>query len=265
MYKRTRTVLIAAVLALAAASLGAQDLATILAKNRDNPRPPASRAEMKLILVNKAGQARERVIEAWASDKAGVTSQLLSFEAPADVKGTRFLTITYDDPAKADEQYLYSPSLRKVRQIGTSGGDSKTGAFLGSDFTFADLGSLEDKDYPATLLGKESVGGTEYFKVEFKAANATVVKNYGYAKVVRWINASNYTTWQSEYYDATNKLVKRSTIEGQKLVGGFWQFDRIVMNNLESGGKSIWEFNKNEILPKVDDKYFTLRYLERGR
>lgn len=245
--------------------LGAQDLGTILSKNRDNPRPPASKADMKLIIVNKAGQARERVIEAWSTDDATMTRQLLEFQAPADVKGTRFLTISYDDPSKSDEQYFYSPALRKVRQIGSSGGDSKTGAFLGSDFTFADLGSLEDKDYPAKLLGKEEVGGTEYFKIEFTASSPAVIKNYGYSKVVRWINASNFTSWQSEYYDAAGKAVKRSVIEGQKQVDGFWQFDRIIMNNLESGGKSIWEFTKSTNLKTIDEKYFGQRYLERGR
>lgn len=249
----------------ASITLGAQDLATILAKNKDNPRPAASRADMKLIIVNKAGQARERQIEAWSTSDDKVTKQLLEFNAPADVKGTRFLTITYEDPGKSDEQFFYSPALRKVRQIGTSGGDSKTGAFLGSDFTFADLGSLEDKDYPSKLLGKEAVNGGEYFKIEYVAANSIVVKNYGYVKVIRWINAATYTTWQNEYYDGSGKLVKRSTIEGQRLVDGYWLFDRIVMNNLESGGKSVWEFTKNDILKSVDDKYFTQRYLERGR
>lgn len=253
-------------LALAPNALGAQDLSEILGKNKDNPRPPASKAEMRLVIKNKSGQARERKIVAWSSVASDVTRQMLVFESPSDVKGTRFLTVAYDDPSKADEQAIYIPSFRKVRQIGTSGGDSKTGAFLGSDFSYADLGTLEEKDYRATLTGKETVNGVDYWKVTYAAVSPEAVKNYGYGKVVKLINASNYTTWQTECHDASGKLVKRSVIEGQRLVDGkYWQFDRIVMNNLETGGSSVWEFVKSENLTSVDPGYFTLKFLEKGR
>ncbi len=262
-----RTLQTLAILLLAGTALNAQTVDQILDKTEGQARPPASRADMKLIITNKAGQSRVREIEAWSATAAnGDNKQILLFKAPADVKDTRFLTVSYDDPAKKDEQYIYIPALRKVRTIGTSGGEeSKTGSFLGTDFTFADLGTLERADFNVALEGTDKIEGADHYRILYTAKSPEVIKTYGYSKVVRWINSNNSTTRRSEFWDASGKLVKRSEILGQKQVEGFWQFDKIVMNNLETGGTSTWEFTKNTILPSVDEKYFTLRYLERGR
>jgi len=261
-----RTVFITLLLA-AAMTAGAQDFESLLVKNETMPRPPATEGDMKMVIVNKAGQARTREIKAYTKTETdGTDKQMLIFSAPADVKDTRFLTIDYEASGKDDEQYIYLPALRKVRAIGTSGGDSKTGAFLGSDFSFADLGSLDRADFNATAIGEEKLDGMKYIKVEYLAKGPATVKKYGYGKVVKWINAENATSKKTEYYDASLKLVKRLTVNGQRLVDGkYWQFQSMEMANLESGGKTIWEFVKSVNLPSIDDKYFTLRYLERGR
>ncbi|MCX7655114.1 MAG: outer membrane lipoprotein-sorting protein [Treponemataceae bacterium] len=239
----------------------------LLERNENQARPAATEGDMKMIIVNKAGQERVREIKAYSKTEAdGTTKQSLIFLSPADVRDTRFLTIDYKDPAKDDEQYIYIPALRKVRTIGTSGGESKTGAFLGSDFTFADIGALDRKDFSVKFLGPDSIGGRQYAKVEYSAKGPQVVKNYGYSKIVRWIDRENATTKQSEYYDASGKLVKRLVIQNQRLVDGkYWQFDAMEMQNLETGGKTVWQFVKTTILPSIEDKYFTVRFIERGR
>lgn len=247
----------------------AQDvnLETLLSRNENQPRPTATEGDMKMIILNKAGQERIREIKAYSKTEADdTTKQTLIFLSPADVRDTRFLTIDYKDPAKDDEQYIYIPALRKVRTIGTSGGDSKTGAFLGSDFTFADIGTLERKDFTVKLLGTEAMGGRQYAKVEYTARTPQVIKNYGYSKILRWIDLEHATTKQSEYYDPSGKLSKRLVIQGQRLVDGkYWQFDAMEMQNLGTGGKTIWRFEKTNILSGIDDKYFTVRFVERGR
>jgi len=243
------------------------NLDALLERNENQIRPTATEGDMKMIIVNKAGQERVREIKAYSKTEADdTTKQSLIFLSPADVRDTRFLTIDYKDPAKDDEQYIYIPALRKVRTIGTSGGESKTGAFLGSDFTFADIGALDRKDFSVKLLGSDTMDGIKYAKVEYTAKSPQVIKNYGYSKIVRWINLENATTKQSEYYDASGKLVKRLVIQNQRLVDGkYWQFDTMEMQNLETGGKTIWQFVKTTILPTIDDKYFTVRFIERGR
>lgn len=262
-----RTLMAAAFAAALAAVLPAQDLESLLKRNESQPRPPATEGEMKMVITNKAGQSRVREIKAYTKTEAdGTDRQLLVFLAPADVRDTRFLTVDYEAGGKEDEQYIYIPALRKVRSIGTSGGDSKTGAFLGSDFSFADIGTLDRADFAVRALGEDTIEGRRYLKVEYASKGPATLKKYGYGKVVRWIDAENATSRQSEYYDAGGKLVKRLVVRGQRLVDGkYWQFESMEMSNLETGGKTEWVFVKSVNLPTIDDGYFTLRFLERGR
>lgn len=262
-----RTLMAAAFAAALAAVLPAQDLESLLKRNESQPRPPATEGEMKMVITNKAGQSRVREIKAYTKTEAdGTDRQLLVFLAPADVRDTRFLTVDYEAGGKEDEQYIYIPALRKVRSIGTSGGDSKTGAFLGSDFSFADIGTLDRADFAVRALGEDAIEGRKYLKVEYASKGPATLKKYGYGKVVRWIDAENATSRQSEYYDAGGKLVKRLVVRGQRLVDGkYWQFESMEMSNLETGGKTEWVFVKSVNLPSIDDGYFTLRFLERGR
>ncbi|HOX47682.1 MAG TPA: outer membrane lipoprotein-sorting protein [Spirochaetales bacterium] len=262
-----RTLMAAAFAAALAAVLPAQDLESLLRRNETQPRPPATEGEMKMVITNKAGQSRVREIKAYTKTEAdGTDRQLLVFLAPADVRDTRFLTVDYEAGGKEDEQYIYIPALRKVRSIGTSGGDSKTGAFLGSDFSFADIGTLDRADFAVRALGEDTIEGRRYLKVEYASKGPATLKKYGYGKVVRWIDAENATSRQSEYYDAGGKLVKRLVVRGQRLVDGkYWQFESMEMSNLETGGKTEWVFVKSVNLPSIDDGYFTLRFLERGR
>ncbi|HRY73267.1 MAG TPA: outer membrane lipoprotein-sorting protein [Spirochaetia bacterium] len=262
-----RTLMAAAFAAALAAVLPAQDLESLLRRNETQPRPPATEGEMKMVISNKAGQSRVREIKAYTKTESdGTDRQLLVFLAPADVRDTRFLTVDYEAGGKEDEQYIYIPALRKVRSIGTSGGDSKTGAFLGSDFSFADIGTLDRADFAVRALGEDTIEGRRYLKVEYASKGPATLKKYGYGKVVRWIDAENATSRQSEYYDAGGKLVKRLVVRGQRLVDGkYWQFESMEMSNLETGGKTEWVFVKSVNLPSIDDGYFTLRFLERGR
>ena len=248
-------------------SIQAQDINSILDKNENMPMPPASTAEMRMVITNKAGQSRTREITAYTQSSEGeFNKQMMVFTAPADVRNTRFLTIDYSDPAKADEQAIYMPALRKIRTIGTSGGNSKTGAFLGSDFTFADIGSLDREFFNTRLLGQENVQGKECFKIEFIAKGSEAIDNYGYSKVVKWISKANMTSIQSEFYNKNGNLVKRMIISGTELIDGkYWQFKRMQMFNLESGGNTLWEFTESENFSSIKDSYFTMRYLERGR
>ena len=264
--KRTAIVAMLA-LSIAAGAAGAQDLEALLARNESQPRPPATEGEMKMVITNKAGQSRVREIKAWTKTEAdGTEKQMLVFLSPADVRDTRFLTVDYKAGGKEDEQFIYIPALRKVRTIGTSGGDSKTGAFLGSDFSFADIGTLDRADFSVKAVGEEDINGRKYLRVEYASKGPATIKKYGYGKVLRWIDPENATSRQAEYYDPAGKPVKRLVVTGQHLVDGkYWQFETMEMSNLETGGKTAWVFVKTNNLPKLEEAYFTLRFLERGR
>ena len=93
---------------------------------------------MRMTLIDKHGNERIREIRFLSKDFADDEYQLLFFLSPADVKDTGFLTFDYDDPDRDDDQWLYLPALKKTKRIAV--GD-KSGSFMGSDFSCADMTS----------------------------------------------------------------------------------------------------------------------------
>jgi hypothetical protein len=67
---------------------------------------------------------------------------LIRFSYPNDIRGTGFLV--WEHPNSDDERFLYLPSLGRVRRI--AGAETQE-SFVGSDFTYEDIGGREFDDY----------------------------------------------------------------------------------------------------------------------
>ena len=81
------------------------------------------------------------------------------------LKGTGFLTWDYDNPDKDDDRWLYLPAMKKTRRI--SGSSAKQAYFMGSDFTYDDMGSRNVDEDSHQLLGEETIGGHKCWKLEY--------------------------------------------------------------------------------------------------
>ena len=83
------------------------------------------------------------------------------FTYPGDVKGTGFLTWDYDQAGKEDDKWLYLPAMKKTRRI--SGSSSKTDYFMGTDFTYDDMGDRNIDEDTHKFLRKEKCGGFDCY------------------------------------------------------------------------------------------------------
>ena len=84
------------------------------------------------LLVEKGKQAKVNRIEVYRYDDGkGTSRQMVEFLSPADVKGTKFLSIV--EPGAEDQMWLYLPAVGRERRIA---GSSAQGQFMGTDFTF---------------------------------------------------------------------------------------------------------------------------------
>ena len=98
---------------------------------------------IKMILKNKNGQTSERLM----SNKILELTEdgdksMITFNSPRDVKGTSTLTFTHK--VGDDDQWLYLPSIKRVKRISSS---NKSGPFMGSEFSYEDLSSQEVEKY----------------------------------------------------------------------------------------------------------------------
>ena len=130
------------------------------------------------------------------------TGALLVVLKPENIRGNAHLFWVGKD--KKTKEWCYYTHIRRVKQItGLAAYDS----FLGTDFSYADLG-LKDPGGTHTLLGKEMHKGVMAYKVE------TIPKVRGhYSRIVRWIAADTYLPIQRDYYDATGRHWKTKVFE----------------------------------------------------
>ena len=136
----------------------------IMKKVDERPDGETRYAQMELTLVKKNGSKRERKMESWAMDIGKDTKKIMYFTYPGDVKGTGFLTWDYDQIGKEDDKWLYLPAMKKTRRI--SGSSSKTDYFMGTDFTYDDMGDRNIDEDRHKLLRTETRDGKKCWVVE---------------------------------------------------------------------------------------------------
>ncbi len=138
-------------------SLAAQPSARdIMQKVKDRDDGNNVVMDMNMTLIDADGDTRERLIRSFRRDDPVAsknTQSIMFFLGPANVKDTGFLTYDYDDGDRDDDQWLYLPALKKVKRIAAA---DKSGSFMGSDFTYADMSSPDLDDYDYELM-KETV------------------------------------------------------------------------------------------------------------
>lgn len=185
--------------------------------------------EMMMILRNRLGQEgrrdiRTRVLE---TNDDGDKSMTI-FDTPGDIRGTALLTHTHKKGD--DDQWLYLPALKRVKRISSR---NKSGAFMGSEFAYEDLGSREVEKYTYTFLGEQTKNNMLMFIVELRPRDQ---ENSGYSKIVALIDQQEYRPWKEEYYDKRGNLLKTLTLKDYHQYLGFhWQPHRMEMVNHQNG------------------------------
>ena len=251
--------LLAAVL-LAAYSVDAQTLSgrDIVKKVKDNPDGNTRYAKMDLVLEKANGSKRERKVESWAMDIGEDTKTMMFFTYPGDVKGTGFLTWNYDEIGKDDDKWLYMPALKKTRRI--SGSSSKTDYFMGTDFTYDDMGDRNIDEDDHKLLREEKCNGFDCYVVESVPKDKREI----YSKRISWIRKDCFMGLKVEYYDKLGALHRVLNISDIKQVQGFWTRGKMVMENVQTKHKTVITFSDMKYDLKIDSEMFNVAKLEKG-
>ena len=256
--KKALFILVACMMATFGAT--AQNLSgrDIIQKVKDRPDGDTRYGEMELTLIKKNGSSRQRKVTSWAMDEGKDTKKMMFFTYPGDVKGTGFLTWDYDQIGKEDAKWLYLPAMKKTRRI--SGSSSKTDYFMGTDFTYDDMGSRHIDEDKHTLLREEMKDGHKCWVVE----SVPVDKHEIYSRKVTWIRQDCLIPVCAEYYDKLNKLHRLLTISEIKKIQDFWTICKMEMKNVQTGHSTVIEVKNSQYDGKIDKDLFTVAKLEKG-
>ncbi|MCB2212256.1 outer membrane lipoprotein-sorting protein [bacterium] len=214
-------------------------------------------SNLTMTLVNSQGEERVRAIRQFQRDFGDVEKKIMFFLAPADVENTSFMNWSYDDASKDDDQWIYLPALRKVKRISS---DSKSDSFMGSDFTYDDLGDRHPDEDTHTLLREETLDGEPVYVIESTPKES----DYMYSRTVSWVIKDKWIGLKKEFYDEDGDHLKTLNVAEYEQIDGFWIILDSEMHNVQADHRTRMKLKDVELDTGVDSGMFTERMMKRG-
>jgi outer membrane lipoprotein-sorting protein len=237
----------------------AQDAASIIQASRDRIDAETLSSRSRMVITAKNGSASERVIDQYSKDDAkGHSRMVIVFQQPASVKGTRFLTMEKSSGGK--DQWIYLPSLGKVRRIAASEGGS---GFMGTDMSYDDLSAQDRKPAEDThrMLREESYKGASCYVIQSIPKDPS----YQYGKMIFWIDKTTLVNYKIDLYDRRGNLIKVMESSGFHDIQGYLTPAEMKMTTLGAGTSTTIYTDIIKYNDPVPEGVFTTAYLETGR
>jgi len=239
-------------------------------QDRDTGRD--SRSAMRMKLFDRHGRARERALSMLSMRGRGTPGAgpsapdgdrlLMRFTYPNDIRGTGFLV--WEHPEGEDERFLYLPSLGRVRRI--AGAETQE-SFVGSDFTYEDIGGREFDQYTYSLVDENASwtppsGGPARpaWRLESKRKDASAQ----FPRVVSLILKDSFIVVQADIFNRRNEKQKVYTVRRLEQIEGIWTAMDAEMSNSIEKSRTELLIEKLDYNVGVREADFTRRELERA-
>ena len=218
---------------------------------------------MQMTLIDKHGNQRVRSMKKFSKDFGEDTHSVIFFLEPSDVKDTAFLTFDYADSAKDDDQWLYLPELRQTKRIVSS---DKSGSFMGSDFSYADMTSRDIDDYSYKIVKESEVRGKKVWIMEAKPKSQETIDETGYNKSYMFVDQTNFMVVRAIHFLVDGKR-KYFDVKSSVEIEGVWVAKQMEMKT-KKGKVTLHstEINFDEIKfnQALKENFFTVRRIEKG-
>ena len=223
-------------------------------------------SRIEITVTDKAGRERKRSVVTRSMDFEGGNRQLILFEAPADVRNAGLLSVDYDDSSKTDDQWLFLPSLSKSSRIS---GSDRSGSFMGTDLTYADMGGRDLDDYEYVMVDANAeVDGEPCWIIESRAVSDKERDVTGYLKSQSWNSKEKMLPIQVKAWVIEGKMLKYTRFDEIKQINGIWVPHSVVVRTVKgSEVQSTSTLTFSDVAFDQEDVTqddFTERRLERG-
>jgi hypothetical protein len=226
-----------------------------------------SRVTLRMRLYDRQNRARERALtitglRGGPNRPTPGDRSLIRFTYPNDIKGTGFLV--WEHPDREDERFLYLPALGRTRRI--AGAEAQE-SFVGSDFTYEDIGGRELDDYtyrlledrPSTWQGPDGVShAVNHLESRSRDAGAK------YPRVTSIVRRDNFVVVQAEVHNRRDEVQKRFDALRVERTGGYWTVLEMRMTDALQRTRTELVVEKAEYDVGLTADAFSRRELERG-
>ena len=215
-------------------------------------------ANLTMTLRNKRGRESRRELHLKVIEVEGDGDRtMFVFDRPRDVKGTAFLVHAHKN--ESDDQWLYLPGLKRVKRISSS---KQSGSFMGSEFSYEDMGATEVEKYTHRFLRNEPCGDLECTVSE----RIPVDRDSGYSRQLVWLDREELRTMEVQFFDRRDAHLKTMVVEDyKKFLGRYWRGGKVTMTNHLTGKSTVLLWSDFEFGTDLDLGDFTRTALKRVR
>jgi hypothetical protein len=240
-------------------------------QDRDTGRD--SRAAMRMKLYDRQGRVRERALAVTTLRGRGAPrvppsapagDRLLTrFTYPNDIRGTGFLV--WEHPDKEDERFLFLPALGRVRRI--AGAETQE-SFVGSDFTYEDIGGRELDEYTYKFVGDGQASWTPpgggAAQAAWRLESTRKDSSAEFPRVVSLVLKDSYMVVAAEIFNRRNERQKVYTVGRLERIEGIWTVMDSEMTNAIEKTRTELVIETIDYNVGLGESDFSRRELERG-
>jgi len=212
------------------------------------------RADVLMLLIDADGEKRERKLIRLRCSEGREEKVRLQFQFPPDLRDTALLL--HDHADRDDDRWLYLPTLRKVKRIS---GAQKYRNFLGTDFTYDELGGREPEEDIHTLESEEQLDG----KAVYRIRSVPKEKENPYEYRLTWVWKNTPVVLKEEYYDRHGRLKKRMQVLKLKTIQNIPTVIKREMVDIPENHRTVLSFNNLKYNTGVSSRLLHPRKLNR--
>lgn len=216
-------------------------------------------ASMRLTmrLTSPSGETAERQLRVQSLEYAEGDKTLMVFDTPRDLRGSALLS--YAHPSGDDEQWLYLPVVKRVKQIGAR---NKSGPFMASEFAFEDIVTPFWQKFTYDKLEEVELDGLPCYRLERLPKD----RDSGYSRQVMWIDRQDQLVRKIDYYDRKNSLLK--TYQASEFFlheGKHWRPAKMLMVNHQTRKQTLLHWQDFQFGKGLEERDFSQNALLRAK
>lgn len=214
------------------------------------------RANVEMVLLDQSGQQRKLQMDINVLEQQDpLEKTLIRFSSPHAIDGTAVLT--YANRSREDDQWLFLPSVKRSKRISSA---NRSGAFVGSDFSYEDLVRQDLEKYSYRLIEQKPCGTLTCAVVERVPKNTTS----GYSRQLLWVDTQYHRPMRIEFFDRGSKLLKTLNYSDyQVYLKDFWRPGTMQMQNHQNGHSTVLTWRDYRFRNGLTEADFTVGNLAR--
>lgn len=195
-----------------------------------------SMADVTMTISARGGKTQRRMRQYVLEVPMAGNQTINVFSSPADVQGVSILT--HSALNGDDQQWLFLPSVGRVKRISSS---NRSGSFVGSDFAYEDLASLELEKYDFIAAKETNLSGKRVIEVSYRPRYS----GSGYSSITSFLDPANHQPIQNNYFNRRGDHMKTLQLGRYQSYGGgaIWRPHMLTMADHATGSSTEIAFS----------------------